>query len=299
VTTATIDSNLTDGLAQVRASIAEIGATFDEHIFGRTRALYTPFVQQQPRDSVLLTEDLAFGPDPRQTLDVYQPRGRHQAPVLVYVPGGGFVRGSKNVDGAFYGNLGIYFARHGWLTIVTNYRLAPEHPWPAGAADVAAALAWARAYAARYGGDLATFVLMGQSAGATHAAQVLFDPGFDASCVRAGILLSGQYRFETTRQPNLLAYLGEDASLYPARSPLTHIAHNHVSVLLGVAEFDPGFLAEPTFELAAALTRRDSRPPPVLFMHGHNHVSSVLSLGSGQDDVGVQIRRFLADVGTT
>jgi hypothetical protein len=34
-------------------------------------------------------------------------------------------------------------------------------------------------------------------------------------------------------------------------------------------------------------------------MHGHNHVSSVLSLGSGQDDVGVQIRRFLADVGTT
>ena len=72
------------------------------------------------------------------------PEGR-RLPVLVYIPGGGYVGGDKNADGVFYGNLGIYFARHGYLTVVANYRLAPAHPWPAGAQDVAGAIAWAQA----------------------------------------------------------------------------------------------------------------------------------------------------------
>ena len=85
--------------------------------------------------------------------------------MLVYIPGGGYVGGDKNSDGVFYGNLGVYFARHGYLTIVANYRLAPAHPWPAGSQDVAGAIAWARKEAEAHGGDAGRLFLFGQSAG--------------------------------------------------------------------------------------------------------------------------------------
>ena len=153
-----------------------MGPNFDEEILGATRALYAPLIRK-PSAGVKVTADVAYGSDPRQKLDVYQPAGAAEH-VLVYIPGGGFVGGDKNLDGVFYVNLGNYFASHGILTIVANYRLAPAHAWPAGAQDVAGAVAWARANAKSFGGDPARIMLFGQSAGSTHAATYLFDPTF-------------------------------------------------------------------------------------------------------------------------
>src|SRR5262249_16979335 len=159
-----------------------------------------------------VTADVAYGADPRQKLDLYRPEGARR-PVLVYIPGGGFVGGDKNADGVFYGNLGIYFARHGFLTIVANYRLAPAHPLPAGPQDVAGAIAWAKANAESHGGDARRLFLFGQSAGSTHSASYLFDPQFHPSSgsgVTAGVLMSGVYRFAggPNPSPNVVAYLG-------------------------------------------------------------------------------------------
>ncbi len=86
-------------------------------------------MKQQSRAGVTITPDLAYGADPRQKLDVLQPEGSAM-PVLVYIPGGGFISGDKNTDGVFYSNLGVYFARHGYLTIIANYRLAPANRGP-------------------------------------------------------------------------------------------------------------------------------------------------------------------------
>lgn len=61
-------------------------------------------------------------------------------------PKGGFVGGDKNGDGAFYPNVGRWFARQGILAVLPNYRLAPHHPWPAVAQDVAAVMTWVRAH---------------------------------------------------------------------------------------------------------------------------------------------------------
>jgi triacylglycerol lipase len=249
-------------------------------------------VQKQSTAGVTVTADIAYGADPRQKLDVYRGQGA-KMPILVYIPGGGYVGGDKNFDGVFYGNLGTYFARHGYLTVVANYRLAPAAPWPAGAQDVGGAVAWAKANGAQYGGDPSRLIVYGQSAGATHVATYLFDPQFKADGIAAGILMSGPYKFAGKQRPNVISYLGSDESTYAARSPLTHVASSRVPLMLSVAEFDPGFLAEPTFELAAAVTRRDGRAPQVAFMAGHNHVSTVQSIGSGQDDVGEAVREFL------
>jgi acetyl esterase len=282
----------------VADKIKAIGPRFDQEILAATQALYAPLVKQQSRAGVTITADLAYGADPRQKLDVYRPEGR-RLPVLVYIPGGGFIGGDKNADGVFYGNLGVYFARHGYLTIVANYRLAPAHPWPAGSQDTAGAIAWAKKEAEAHGGDANRLFLFGQSAGATHAASYLFDPQFHASSgvgVTAAVLMSGGgYRVPPNATANHLAYYGSDASQYEARSPITHVGKSKVPLFLSVAEYDPGALTAPTYDLARAVSLRDGKSPRFHFMRGHNHVSTVQSLGSSQDDVGSLVREFLGE----
>lgn len=96
-------------------------------------------------------------------LDVYRPQAaRGPLPVVIYVHGGGFRVLSKDTHWV----MGIAFARAGYVVFNVSYRLAPRHPFPAGLEDVAAAYAWVRANAARYGGDPSRIVLAGESAGA-------------------------------------------------------------------------------------------------------------------------------------
>jgi len=297
MTTATaLKSQASDPIMAVAARIAEIGPKFDNDILETTRALYAPLVAQQSTAGVTVTADIAYGADPRQKLDLYRGAGQ-KLPVLVYIPGGGFVGGDKNFDGNFYGNLGTYFAKHGYLTVIANYRLAPAHQYPAGSEDVASAIAWAKANAAAHGGDPARIIVWGQSAGSTHVANYLFNPIFHSPAgadVVAGILMSGPYKFSGPQRGNLVAYLGSDESQYENRSPITHVNKSKVPLLLSVAEYDPDYLAAPTFELAAAVTRRDGKAPAIAYMTGHNHVSTVQSIGTAQDDVGSRIRAFLA-----
>jgi hypothetical protein len=88
----------------------------------------------------------------------------------VFVHGGGFVAGDKAYPGApAYDLVGAWAVRHGWVGVNITYRYAPEVKWPAGAEDVAAAVAWIRENIAAYGGDPGRIVVMGNSAGAVHA----------------------------------------------------------------------------------------------------------------------------------
>ena len=185
--------------------------------------------------------------------------------MLVYIPGGGFVGGDKNSDGVFYGNLGVYFARHGYLTIVANYRLAPANPWPAGSQDVAGAIAWARKEAEAHGGDAGRLFLFGQSAGSTHAAGYVFDPQFHPASgvgVTAAILMSGGgYRViaQSVAQPHRLLRQRRE----PVRGALAHhpCRQEQGAALPAVAEYDPGMLTAPTFDLARAVSLRDGKSP--------------------------------------
>ena len=280
----------------VAEKIKAIGPKFDNETLAQTRELYAPLVKRQSAAKVTVTADIAYGGDPRQKLDLYRPEGR-RLPILVYIPGGGYVGGDKNADGVFYGNLGVYFANHGYLTVIANYRLAPANPWPAGAQDTGGAIAWARREGESHGGDTNRVFLFGQSAGATHAASYLFDPQFHSAGgvgIKAAVLMSGgAYSVPAKPSPNHIAYFGADASQYEARSPITHVGKSKVPLFLSIAEYDPGFLTAPTYDLARAVSLRDGQSPQFAYFRGHNHVSTVQSLGSGQDDVGERVREFL------
>lgn len=96
------------------------------------------------------------------TLDVYRPAGAHGLPVVFYVHGGAFRSLSKDTHWI----MGLAFARRGLVVAMPNYRLAPEHRFPAGLEDTAEALRYVRQHAAAWGGDPNRIILAGESAGA-------------------------------------------------------------------------------------------------------------------------------------
>jgi dienelactone hydrolase len=160
-------------------------------------------------------------------------------------------------------------------------------------------LQWAGENRAALGAARLPIVAWGQSAGASHVASWLFDDaarGTAQTSVDAVMLMSGFYSAETPLPAGPLAYFGEDSALYGRRSPLTHVRATSVPIWLGVAELDPGWIAQQTYALARALTVANGRSPDFHFFRGHNHVSTVQSLGSPQQDCADELLRFLRGV---
>jgi hypothetical protein len=82
-----------------------------------------------------------YGSDPAQLLDVWRRKGpsARPAPVLLFVPGGAWVQGSRTLQG--YALLS-HLAGQGWVCLSMDYRVAPHHRWPRHIADVKTAIAW-------------------------------------------------------------------------------------------------------------------------------------------------------------
>lgn len=97
-----------------------------------TVVLYRPLLAASPRSGVAVVRDLAYGPHRRHRLDIYRGPDRRRAPVVVFVHGGGYVGGERDIDEFAYGNVLTYFARNGLLAVSATYRFAPEDPWPWG-----------------------------------------------------------------------------------------------------------------------------------------------------------------------
>ena len=144
-----------------RQRIVEMGPVFDFEVLEATRALYAAHLDLSMPPGGEVRNDLAYGDHPRQRLDLYLSAQDRRGPLLVYVPGGGFVTGDKGG----VRNLGAWFARGGVTTAVIDYRLAPEHPFPAGHDDALAATRWAFDHAAELGADPARIALLFGRAG--------------------------------------------------------------------------------------------------------------------------------------
>ncbi|WP_165064807.1 alpha/beta hydrolase [Marisediminicola senii] len=99
---------------------------------------------------------------------VYTPRGdATDRPLVVYLHGGGFVYG--DLRGGDW-MCGIVAEAVGAVVVSVGYRLAPQHPFPAGVDDSYAGLCWAAEHAAELGADATRLGIMGESAGANLAA---------------------------------------------------------------------------------------------------------------------------------
>ncbi|WP_260929302.1 alpha/beta hydrolase [Novosphingobium sp. 9] len=151
-----------------------------------------------PKDggTVLAVRGAAFGPDPRQRVDVYTPKARSLAPrpIIVFFYGGSWNSGTRTG----YAFVGRALAARGFVVAIPDYRLVPQVRYPAFLEDNAAAVRWVRSHAAEFGGDRDRLILAGHSAGAYNAAMLALDPrwlGKDRTAVRGLIGLAGPYNF--------------------------------------------------------------------------------------------------------
>ena len=118
-------------------------------------------------------KELAYGSAPLQRLD-YWPGTSRNAPLVVFVHGGGWKRGDKNM---MRGSAKLnHWQAQGYAVASVNYRLVPDATVEQQAADVAAALAYLKKNAARLGFDASRIALVGHSAGAHLVALVGTDP---------------------------------------------------------------------------------------------------------------------------
>ena len=289
----------------VQQTLAEIGPkwqTDPRTYIPRTFDLFLPILASMPKDEVTVTKDVAYGSDERQRLDVFQPKGgANGAAVVVFFHGGALTAGDKNANPEMYANVLYYFARHGVIGVNGNYRLAPQHPFPAGAQDVGAVVQWVLQNAARLGGDPRRIFLIGHSSGGTHVASWAYDRsihGARGPSVAGVVLLSARLvannRKDDPNAPGVEAYFGKDPALYPVRSPLTHGTSSKLPTFIVVAEFDNAFLDVYGAELFSVMCSARARCPRFLRLAGHNHMSMVASFNTADEALGSEILDFMA-----
>ena len=138
------------------------------------------------------------------TLNIWAPEEEAggNAPVMVFVHGGGFVSGTGQAP--LYD--GTSFARDGVVLVTLNYRLGapgglalPDAPRNRGLLDVIAALRWVRKHIAEFGGDPDRVTVFGQSAGAMLVSALLVTPEA-AGLFRRAISQSGGLDTMTSEQ---------------------------------------------------------------------------------------------------
>lgn len=122
-------------------------------------------------DDVEWRNDISYGAHGKwNLLDLYYPKGAKGAlPTIVSVHGGGWVYGTKEVYQFYCCSL----AERGFAVVNCNYRLAPEHPFPAALEDINAVFCWIGEHGAGYGIDTNNLFAVGDSAGAQLLSQYM------------------------------------------------------------------------------------------------------------------------------
>ena len=109
------------------------------------------------------------GPEGSIPLRIYTPEGNGPFPITMMFHGGGWVIGDLDTADSQSREL---CQGSGSIVVSVDYRLAPEHRFPAAADDCYAATCWAKENAASLGGDPGRFAVAGDSAGGNLAAVV-------------------------------------------------------------------------------------------------------------------------------
>ncbi len=156
---------------QLLAALEAAGLPPFEHMtVPQAREAAKGFIDLQGEPEDLATQDrTVIGPAGEIPIRVYTPAGDGPKPVITYFHGGGWVIGDLDVCDNPVRRIAN---RTGAIVVSVDYRLAPEHTYPAAFDDCYAATAWVSEHAAELGGDPARIATCGDSAGGNLAAAV-------------------------------------------------------------------------------------------------------------------------------
>jgi acetyl esterase len=249
-----------EGLLELlkQAGISSLGATTAPQARAFFRTATVELRDPATPAAVASTEDITIpGPAGAIPARIYRPEADGAVPTVVFFHGGGFVIG----DIETHDDQARLLCRDvGAVVVSVDYRLAPEHPFPAGFEDCLAATQWAAAQIATLGGDPDRLVVGGDSAGGnlsaavalatretgpTLAAQFLIYPGVD-------FVLDADYPSRVDNAEGYLLtaddmlwfrghYLPEGIDLEDPRASPIHATDlaGAPPAIIGTAEFDP------------------------------------------------------------
>ncbi|MEK0085554.1 alpha/beta hydrolase [Benzoatithermus flavus] len=235
-----------------------------------------------PNPPLELLDSLAYGPRPRQRLDLYlphDPRARRRLVVFLY--GGGWDAGARRT----YRFIAHMMVACGFAVAVPDYRLFPEARFPDFLEDTASALGWLYRNALDFGVDSSRMTLIGHSAGAYNAVVAALDPayleraGVPPSALRGVVGLAGPYAFnpldyEETRE--IFATARHD----PTRVQPVRLVRRHVPpMLLAHGMRDQRVLPINSLKLAEALRETGNEATAKLYPR-HGHVGILLAMAN-------------------
>jgi acetyl esterase len=247
------------------------------------------------------------GPGGALPVRIYTPKGHGPFPILVYLHGGGWIVGNLDMVEPICRSLTNTAL---CIVISVDYRLAPEHKFPAAVEDAFAATQWAANNASNFNGDPGRLAVGGDSAGGNLAAvvaqmardqqgptlvyQLLLYPSTDHSAALDTTKTGFAYTMNTLERVQFHSecYLNswEDAS-NPQASPL--LAGNFANLpptLLVTTEYD--FLHE---QGKCYAERLQAAGADVTYKHYHDMMHGFISMAAFLD----KGKQALTEIGTT
>ena len=249
--------------AALDAAVAAVGRRVGGDDPRWLRILLWPF-PTRPHDVERLA-NLSYGDAGRaHLLDVYRPRSRPpDGPTLIHLHGGAFHSGGKSREAR---PLLHRLARHGWMCVSANYRLAPDSSYLDQLEDAKRVIAWVREHGHRFGADLERLFLAGSSAGAHLASTAALtadhpglQPGFEDADTSVTAVVA------------LYSYFGPADTNDAQTSPHAHVDSDAPPFLVVHGDLDTVVLVEDARAFVTHLRAESCQPVVYAELPGAQH----------------------------
>jgi acetyl esterase/lipase len=262
-----------------------------------------PTVSEQLNIPYISADSRNFHPT-KHLLDMYWPAVQENCPVVVFIHGGTWMSGSKDL----YGDLGRNFASKGITTAIISYRLGDQVQYNSMAEDCAAAVKWVHDHASQYNGDPSRLVVSGHSAGAHLASLISLDTGYMKALntpnpIRGCILIDAfGLNIDTfIRSPfgqSYMAYIEKvftrDEATWKKASPVSHIHERDIPFFITTGSRNYPFLLADN-ELFIRRLKAAGRNVTYQKIIGKNHTEMVSQLQQSTNPLYASMVKFLQE----
>lgn len=239
--------------------------------------------------AVSAKQDLAYGDDYWQKLDVFAPKGDHKdLPIVLFFHGGGWTHGYKEWCGFMAPALTAAPA----IFVSASYRLIPHTDYDGVLADARAALAWVHQNIAAYGGDPGRIWVGGHSAGGQIASLLALQPSSasDAGQVQGCFPVSGTFGKDSVMPKD---ETGEIIRTVPIVPPLSLAKEKTVPFYITWGDQEDEKIQRWGNEMTAALKATGTQAEAAAYA-GEDHFTIHLNTGDTTDAWTATVRDWIS-----
>jgi len=243
--------------------------------------------QQMPPQTV------RYGKSDDEVLDIFAPPGARDAPVMIFIHGGAWIRSTKD-DASFAAPV---FARRGVVYVAVNYSSLATVRMPEIAEQCARAIEWVVRNVSGHGGSPERIFVCGHSAGAHLSGCMLATDwrarGLAAKVIRGALLLSGLYELRPVVLSSRRSYVHLDDAEVDALSPMRHLSRISSPVTIVSADQDTPEFKRQSRVFADALDAMGLLTAHHVLFNA-NHFEEALQLGREDSEVVRSARRMMS-----